>query len=449
MRQLLVLLSLCLLSVACSTSSEKKDDVHAPDVLAGDILAADAQTDDTSLMDDVSDTVEPTDVTATELPDDASSPDETGEDAGDLPAGDVQEGPIPATPAGEQLAWLLSLFNDTGYVKAEGIEEHFSAAFLGTTSPSGYSYALNQTISAVGTVELLGFEESATTNETLVAKTYSEKLNVYMYLGIRVEATSPNMIEHWMLAYAPVLDDAVGGALGADEMGVFVYDPYQGTNVMGATVEAVHRDSGESFDPPVIGTTGPDYPWVRLTLPEGVSTVALRITEENGYVTRFYSPRLTAGIWRAEAPAFPAEAPAAYLEKLELAGDPAKSHLWGFVSFTSDVTAEDPSEMVLADNESPWVGCATIDITGAEATPMYSEPEMGWPVPEAEHTSPDYSTWWAFNVANSPLSITATAADGSVTDEIPILEVGGVTVLETYFTAPEFTTNPTGDDCTE
>jgi hypothetical protein len=194
-----------------------------------------------------------------------------------------------------------------------------------------------------------------------------------------------------------------------------------------------------------VGTTVETYGWVRLTLPPGVDEVGVRATAADGFVTRSYSAVLTAGASGVAVPAFPAAALADYLGGMGIEPAPGAGHLWGFVEWSSGADPLAPKDLLV----DPYVGCATVAMEPAGPQLYYSSPKTGWPDVTAEHTHPDYATWWAYNVPAAPLKLTADAGGKILVVDIPAIEPGGITLVNMLYAPPECAAHPEPAGCSE
>ncbi len=407
-----------------------------------DAVAGPETMEDTLPADTAEDAAPPADTVA-DLP---PAPDtEPGEDTVEPMDTETPPVEIPDSPVGAQLEWFLGLFSGENPVSAGPLEEHFHELLFDGVSPGGYTYGFKNTVLSIGPMELLGFEDEVTTDYTIAARVFFTKDQVYGRCMLRTETAEPYKITSWTLYYAPDLDPDLGGPVAEDELGLYAFDPYFGGLVVGAEVEAVDRETGESFDPPVTTTTAEGYGWARMTLPAGVDEVGLRVTAPDGTVTRSYSGLAAPGRWNTMVPAFPAEALADYLETLEIVEEPGTGVLWGLVQWTDiDENPFIPPDPTVPDS---YIGCAVLSFDPAGPQAMYSEANNGWPLPEATTTHPDYSTWWAYNVPDAPLTVTTTTDAGVVDVLIPMIEPGAITMVDHLFTPPEFATNPEPDGC--
>ena len=173
-------------------------------------------------------------------------------------------------------------------------------------------------------------------------------------------------------------------------------------------------------------------------LPQGVTDGAVRAAHSDGFVTTTMGNYAFGGRFALPIAAYNGGAIGRFVESLGLELDSERGHIWGWVTH-----AYDPPRPWLAGA----VGCATVAVTPDAGDVYYTEPRSSLANSELEHTSPVFSTWYAFNVTPGEYDVTATADGGEQANTSFFVRAGEFTTVHTVYSEADAAQNPTPADC--
>jgi hypothetical protein len=337
---------------------------------------------------------------------------------------------LPDSPLGEQMAWLIAAVNSgTAPLQAE-FEAHFSAAFQSACDYSCFRTNYFNPLSGI-------YAPLLATAAWVRFSCYENAFWERMFMSLDPSDDTIEVISH---IASPDLDPAFG-ALPATEIGLFLFNPSSYSPVRGVTVELVHRTTGLSFDPPVIGVIDEVYQYVRLAVPAGETEVGVKATHTDGQVTYTYSSILVSGADLVRVPAFSNTAFPYYLNLMDLTLTAGQSQLWGLLSWAG------PAQRWSVETFNSGIGCGVITSDPVLSDLYYTALPSYLPTETATQTALQNSTFFAFNADPVAYEFTATATGDPLVVSVPALAPDAITTVYFIYDRATYPENPTAEGC--